>query len=121
VSLDVRSQQVDRDWLAVQYATTRSELWHDGGVASLQRPAARLPDGAVLIGADPTGRRVVVWEPNGAVLLLAGDVLLLLGHHPPVTRDAVLLAACALIKSRPPDRSALARFAFGEPLHACGR
>jgi len=121
-SLTGRALQISggNDWFAVQYGTTKSELWHDDGAASLHHPIARLPDGAVLIGADVTGRHVLVWEPNGATLLIAGDILLDLGRNPPATSAAVLRAACAVVNSLPNKLSPFDRFALGEPLRACG-
>jgi hypothetical protein len=117
-----RSLQISssREWLAVQHGTTRSELWHDDGQTATQHAIGRLPDGAILIAADTTGRRVVVWEPNGAILLIAGDVLASLARNPPATPDAVLQFACTLINSFQGDRVALDHVAFGEQLHACG-
>ena len=117
-----RSLQISdsREWLALQYGTTRSELWQDDGPRSLAGPVAALPDGAVLIGADTSGRRVVIWEPNGATLLLAADFLAARRRHPDTTPEGTLRDACTLIKSFSPALPAVDRFSLGEPLRACG-
>lgn len=117
----LRAVQVDDrgEWFAVQHKNARSELWHDTGSASPQMATTRLPDRAILIGADRTGGRVVIWQADGPVTLLAGDLLSDLSTRPVVTPDQAIRTACALLRAVPSGWSAVDEFVFGEPLRAC--